>query len=186
MIPVIAALISSLASQGLGMLGNAVLAKGKDVVEKQLGVNIEDSLGTEEGRIKLKQLEIEHEEFLVSAAQKKEEQELEVFKAEVEDRGSARKANAEVAVSAAAPWYQKALLPMMALVIVVGFFGATAALFYLSAIGAKLDDNSRDVLIYAFGILSAGFGSVVAFLFGSSAGSRDNQAALQKIAGGQK
>lgn len=76
MLPIVATLIS----HGLGLLGNAVIAKGKDVIEDKLGINLESALGTEEGRLKLKQLEFDHEEFLIEAAQKKAELDLEAEK----------------------------------------------------------------------------------------------------------
>jgi hypothetical protein len=70
-------IIATLAAEGLGLLANAVMAKGKDVIEKQLGVSIDTSLQSSEGRLKLKQLEFAHEEFLIEAAQKKAELDLE-------------------------------------------------------------------------------------------------------------
>lgn len=76
----LAPLLTSLAEKGLSVLGNAVLAKGKDVIEKQLGVNLEAAVQSEEGLIKLRQLEMEHEEFLINAAQRKSEFELEFEK----------------------------------------------------------------------------------------------------------
>lgn len=56
-------IIQMLASQGLNILANAVTAKGKEVVEKKLGVSLESTPPAE-----LRKLEIEHEEFLVSIA----------------------------------------------------------------------------------------------------------------------
>ena len=76
MLPIVAAL----ASQGLGLLANAVMAKGKDVIEKQLGVSIDTSLNTPTGILELKKLEFAHEEFLIAAAQKKAELDLEAEK----------------------------------------------------------------------------------------------------------
>ena len=69
MIPLILApLLASLAKEGLGMLGQAVLAKGKDAIEEKLGVDLSTSMQTEEGIATLKNLQIKHAEFLVSAA----------------------------------------------------------------------------------------------------------------------
>lgn len=86
MLPIVTALIS----QGLGLLGNAVIAKGKNVIEDKLGVDLESTLGSEEGRLKLKQLEFDHEEFLIEAAQKKAELDLETEKEYLKDVQSAR------------------------------------------------------------------------------------------------
>jgi hypothetical protein len=60
----------------LNLLGNAVLAKGQDVIEEKLGVKLEHAKPEE-----LRRLEIDHEEFLVEAAIRKEELALEAEKA---------------------------------------------------------------------------------------------------------
>lgn len=62
MLPVLAAL----AKWGLPLVASAVASKGKEVVEQKLGINLDNALGTEDGRIKLKQLEYDHEEFLAN------------------------------------------------------------------------------------------------------------------------
>jgi hypothetical protein len=43
MLPILASLLGSLAENGLGLLSSAIQAKGKDVVEKTLGVKIPDN-----------------------------------------------------------------------------------------------------------------------------------------------
>jgi hypothetical protein len=43
MIPIVASLLGSLAENGLGLLSSALQAKGKEVVEKTLGVKIPDN-----------------------------------------------------------------------------------------------------------------------------------------------
>jgi hypothetical protein len=58
MLPIVATLLA----QGFGILGNAVLAKGQEVVEEKLGVKLDKVTPVE-----LRQLEIKHEEWLVDA-----------------------------------------------------------------------------------------------------------------------
>jgi hypothetical protein len=86
MLPIVGALLA----QGLGILGNAVLSKGKAVIEEKLGVDIESSLGTEEGRLSLKQLEVDHEEFLLTTALEDKKLDLRSFELELKDKDSAR------------------------------------------------------------------------------------------------
>lgn len=75
-IPVLLApILSSLFSSGLSLLGNAVLAKGQDVIEEKLGVKLKPNM-TEEELLALKKLEVEHEEFLVEASIKRQELEI--------------------------------------------------------------------------------------------------------------
>lgn len=179
----ISLILAGLLKAGLPLLASAVMSKGAEVIQDKLGVDIKDALGTEEGRLKLKELELQHDEFLRTAASQAEERDLKGFELEVNDRVSARSANAQIATSEAAPWYDKVLLPGMAILTTLGFFGCLGALFYLSAKNIKLDDNSRDILIYAFGALTGGWMTVMNFLFGTSKGGRENQIALAKIAG---
>ena len=60
----IPALIAPLLSQGLSLLGNAVLAKGKDWVEQKTGVKLDQPLSAED-TLKLRQYEMDHEEELL-------------------------------------------------------------------------------------------------------------------------
>ena len=80
MIPIAAALLS----QGMSILGNAVLAQGQEAVERKLGVQLHLTPPEE-----LKKLEAAHEEFLLSLSVKKLERELEgekIVQAAVTDR----------------------------------------------------------------------------------------------------
>ena len=85
MLPIVATLIAN----GLGLVGNAVLAKGKDVIEKKLGIDIESALETDTGKQSLLQLQNDHEEFLVTSA-------LEERRVELADVVSSRDANARM------------------------------------------------------------------------------------------
>ena len=60
MIPIVASLLTTLASNGLGLLSSALQAKGKQVVEDTLGVKISDNPSPEEVS-KLRQLQYDHE-----------------------------------------------------------------------------------------------------------------------------
>jgi hypothetical protein len=75
MIPIVASLLGSLAENGLGLLSSAIQAKGKEVVEKTLGVKIPDN-PTAEDVSKLRQLQYEHEERLLELGIEKAKMEL--------------------------------------------------------------------------------------------------------------
>lgn len=64
MIPIVGALLTTLAESGLGLLSSAIQAKGKEVVENTLGVKIPDN-PTPEDVAKLRQLQYDHEEKLL-------------------------------------------------------------------------------------------------------------------------
>jgi len=94
MLPLLAPLLSTLASNGLSMLAGAIQAKGKEVIEDKLGVQIpeEPSKLTPELLQELQVRTMEHEEFLIDAQIRKAGQEIEAEKAaskQVTERWSA-------------------------------------------------------------------------------------------------
>jgi hypothetical protein len=80
MIPIVASLLGTLAENGLGLLSSALQAKGKEVVEKTLGVKISDNPSPEEVS-KLRQLQFDHEERLLELGIEKAKLEQEELKA---------------------------------------------------------------------------------------------------------
>lgn len=71
-------ILGALAAQGLSLIANAVMAKGKDVIEKQLGVTIPDDPKalTPEKTVELARAQQAHEEFLINAAIRQSEVDL--------------------------------------------------------------------------------------------------------------
>jgi len=80
MIPIVGALLGTLAENGLTLLASAIQAKGKQVVEDKLGVKISDNPSPEEVA-KLRQLQYEHEENLLELGIEKAKLEQEELKA---------------------------------------------------------------------------------------------------------
>ena len=75
MLPLLAPILTTLASSGLSILAGAIQAKGKSVIEDKLGIKIPDNADalTPELLQQLKLKEIEHEEFLIDAQIRKAE-----------------------------------------------------------------------------------------------------------------
>lgn len=81
MVPIVGALLGTLAQSGLTLLSSAIQAKGKEVVEKTLGITIPDN-PTPADVEKLRQLQYDHEERLLELGIEKakiEQQELEAL-----------------------------------------------------------------------------------------------------------
>ena len=123
MIPIVGALLGTLAESGLGLLSSAIQAKGKEVVEKTLGVKIPDN-PTPEDVAKLRQLQYDHEERLLELGSEKARLEQEELKALL-----AAQANEENNVSqrwdadmASDSWLSKNIRPMSLIAIFVGYF----------------------------------------------------------------
>jgi hypothetical protein len=123
MVPIVGALLGTLAESGLNLLSSAIQAKGKEVVEKTLGVKISDNPSPEEVE-KLRQLQYDHEERLLELGIEKaklEQQELEAL--------LAAQANQENNVSerwkadmASDSWLSKNIRPISLIAIFTGYF----------------------------------------------------------------
>ena len=123
MLPIVASLLGSLAENGLGLLSSAIQAKGKEVVEKTLGVKIPDN-PTSEDVSKLRQLQFEHEERLLELGIEKAKMEL----AELDLLAKAAQSDADnvtdrwEADMSSDSWLSKNIRPMSLIAIFLGYF----------------------------------------------------------------
>jgi hypothetical protein len=102
----------------------------------------------------------------------------ETFKTEVEDRSNARNRESTIATSAEAPYINKVILPILAIIVVVLSF----LLFYLFGFSsASIDPNRKDIIIYILGLLSAALLQVLGYYFGSSSGSVQKTDFMEKL-----
>lgn len=118
----LAGVIGELARQGLTLLGNAVLVKGKEVIERETGVKLGADMPPED-LLKLKQFELEHEEELAKLKAEDNRIELEYFQAELGDKQSARDREvnmAKINSDSGQPWYVPSITTVLAFVVVVG------------------------------------------------------------------
>ena len=123
MIPIVGALLGTLAESGLGLLSSAIQAKGKEVVEKTLGVKIPDN-PTPEDVATLRQLQYDHEERLLELGIEKakmELAELQLFAdaAKNEDNNVSNRWDADMASDS---WLSKNIRPMSLIAIFLGYF----------------------------------------------------------------
>lgn len=100
------------------------------------------------------------------------------LQAEMGDLDSARKREMAVATSENAPYLNKIVTPVLALGVLV----ATFILFGLVMFAEGMIDTTRkDIIIYVLGVLSAISTQIVSYYFGSSKGSNDKNAAIDKM-----
>lgn len=169
MIPLILApLLTKLAESGLNLLGNAVLNKGKEFVEEKLGVNLEDSLATEEGKLKLLQLQTDREQDLIDAAINNRRIDYDFYESDARDRASARDMNTRVNESFNASWLSKNIVPILAIIVVIG--GGSMIAFAPEA----------DVRLGVTGIVTL----VLGFYFGSSSSSKTKDNTIENMSQG--
>jgi len=122
-IPIVASLLGSLAENGLTLLSSAIQAKGKEVVEKTLGVKIPDS-PTPEDVSKLRQLQFEHEENLLELGIEKAKLELEEMKvlAAAAQNDADNITDRWEADMSSDSWLSKNIRPMSLIAIFLGYF----------------------------------------------------------------
>lgn len=153
----LAPLLTSLAANGLSTIGAAVMAKGRDVIEEKLGVNLDDAMSTEEGRYKLLQLQNDHEEFLIQSALEEKRIDLDYYKLDQKDRGEAREMNTRINESENASWLSKNIPAILALIVVLG---GGAGIIYSPDADVRLGLTSIVTLVlgYYFGTSSSSRG----------------------------
>lgn len=144
----IPALIAPLLAQGLGLLGNAVLAKGKEWLEEQTGVDLSKPLSPEDVA-KLRQFEMEHEEELMRLR-------IEDKRLDYEDTQSARDMNTRINESASASTLSKNVSAILALIVIVAGYILLAM------------TKEADVRTAVVGLMTL----VLGFYFGSSSTSK--------------
>jgi hypothetical protein len=90
----------------------------------------------------------------------------EQMKAYLADTASAREREVKISTSPEAPFLNKIIVPCLA----IGILGASFTVFGV-LLFVKVDPAHKDILVYVLGVLSAIDTQVVAYYFGSSAGS---------------
>ena len=143
MIPIVASLLGTLASSGLGLLSSAIQAKGKEVVENALGVKISDNPSPEEVS-KLRQLQFDHEERLLELGIMKVQAELEELKvfalaSQNEDNNVTDRWKADMGSDS---WLSKNIRPMSLVAIFVGYF----IFAMMSAFGLNANESYVELL----------------------------------------
>jgi energy-converting hydrogenase Eha subunit A len=172
----LAAIVQPLLANGLGLVANAVLAKGKKVVEDKLGVELKPDMSSEDlARVQIAAME--HEEELMRLRIEEDKLDLAELELRLKDVDSARDRETAIATSDKAPLLNKIVTPILAL----GLLTMTFTLF-----GVVMFDNNpveasrKDILIYVLGVLSAVSTQVVSYYFGSSQGSKDKGEQLKE------
>lgn len=169
----IPAFLLPLVSQGLSLLGNAALAKGKDWVEQKTGVNLDQPL-SQEDVTKLRQFEMDHEEELIRLRLEDKRLDLEEMKVHAANTQGARDMNKE-SMKSEDPVVRR-------FIYFYAIFWSVASAIYIGFI--TFGEIPKDNVRFADTILGFLLGTIVAtiinFFYGSSKGSQDKTAALAK------
>lgn len=169
----IPALLAPLLSQGLSLIGNAVLAKGKDWVEEKTGVKLDQPLSAED-TLKLRQFEMDHQEELLKLRVEEKKLGLEELQAYMADTANARDMQ-KAALQSDDPFVRR-------FIYYYAIFWSALSAAYIGFItfGHIPDTNVRfadTILGFILGTLVA---TIVQFFYGSSKGSQDKTEAMKK------
>jgi len=177
MIPAaLAPLLKPLLASGLSLIGNAVLAKGKDWVEQKTGVELKPDMSADE-IIRLKTAEMEHEEELLKLKLEENKLDLAELEMRLKDVDSARDREVSIATSDKAPLINKIVTPVLALSILLLTFVLFGIVMFDNT---PVESSRKDILIYILGVLSAISTQIVSYYFGSSQGSKEKSDQLRE------
>ena len=173
----LAPILKPLLANGLNLVANAVLAKGKKAIEDKLGVELKPDMSADD-IIRLKTAEMEHEEELLRLRIEEDKLDLAEFELRLKDTDSAREREVQISTSDKAPLLNKIVTPVLALTLL----GMTFFLFGVVMFdNAPVDPSRKDILIYVLGVLSTVATQVISYYFGSSAGSKAKDDMLKGV-----
>jgi len=162
-------IVKPLLANGLGLVANAVLAKGKKVVEDKLGVELKPDMSPED-MAKVQMAQMEHEEELLRLRIEENKLDLAELELRLKDTDSAREREVAIATSDKAPLLNKIVTPVLALFILLLTFVLFGVVMFDNT---PVETSRKDILIYVLGVLSAIATQIVSYYFGSSQGSKD-------------
>jgi hypothetical protein len=172
----IQAILTPLLGNGLNLVANAVMAKGKDYVEKKLGVELKPDMSSED-LAKIQIAQMEHEEELLRLRIEEDKLDLAELELRLKDTDSAREREVQISTSDKAPLLNKIVTPVLALSILLLTFVLFGVVMFDDT---PVEASRKDILIYILGVLSAIASQIVSYYFGSSQSSKDKTDALKE------
>jgi hypothetical protein len=169
-------IVQPLLANGLSLVANAVLAKGKKAVEEKLGVELKPEM-SQEDLAKVQIAAMEHEEELARLRLEEDKLDLAELELRLKDVGSARDREVAIATSDKAPLINKIVTPVLALSILLLTFVLFGVVMFDNT---PVESTRKDILIYVLGVLSAIATQIVSYYFGSSQGSKDKADQLRE------
>jgi hypothetical protein len=169
------AILQPLIGAGLNLIGNAVLAKGKDWVKEKTGVDVDKASLSQEDLLKLQQFEMEHEEELLRLKQEDNKINAELEKAYLADVQNAR--NLQAAALAQYDVFSKRFIYYLAI------FWSMCGAIYIGFItfGTIPQDNIRFADTILGFLLGTIISQILQFFYGSSRSSQNKDETFKTI-----
>jgi hypothetical protein len=171
----IPALLAPLLSQGLSLIGNAVMAKGKDWVEEKTGVKLEEQM-SDKDILTLKQYEMDHQEELLRLRIEESKIDLESFREEVKDRDSARERDVEFIKRGVTN--NRANLMFFLAVVMVG------AMVWIVWKDQNINEYVKGIFTLVLGRFLGYLDNIYSFEFGTTRGSKEKDETIKQLTNG--
>lgn len=173
----IPALIAPLLAQGLSLIGNAVMAKGQEWVEQKTGVKIKPNM-SDEDLLTLRRYEMQHEEELMRLRLEDNKLDLETFREEVKDRGSARDRDIEFIKRGMTN--NRANFMFFLAVVMVG------VLVWIVWKDQSINEYVKGIFTLVLGRFLGYLDNIYSFEFGTTRGSKEKDETIKQLTGGGK
>lgn len=173
----IPALIAPLLAQGLSLIGNAVMAKGQEWVEQKTGVKIKPNM-SDEDLLTLRRYEMQHEEELMRLRIEDNKLDLESFREEVKDRGSARERDVEFIKRGMTN--NRANFMFFLAVVMVG------VLVWIVWKDQSINEYVKGIFTLVLGRFLGYLDNIYSFEFGTTRGSKEKDETIKQLTGGGK
>lgn len=171
----IPALLAPILAQGMNLVANAVLAKGKSWVEEKAGVRLDQPLSTED-MTKLRQFEMEHEEELLRIRLEHNKLDLQALELEVKDRGSARERDA---------WFVRmGRHNFRADIMFVLAVAMISALVYIVWKDNTINEYVKGIVTLVLGRFLGYLDNIYNFEFGTTRNSKSKDETIKNLSGG--
>ncbi len=175
----IPAVIAPLLAHGLNLLGNAALVKGREWIEEKTGVKLEEGRQPTSSELaQLRQWEMEHEEELIRLRIQDNRIGLEYFKAEVQDRDSARGRDVEF-IKRGVKNHRADMMFALAVLMI-------AALVYIVWQDQGINEYVKGIFTLVLGRFLGYLDNIYNFEFGTTRGSKDKDETIKQLTGGPK
>ena len=173
----IPALLAPLLAQGLSLIGNAVMAKGQEWVEQKTGVKIQPNM-SEQDILALRRYEMAHEEELLRLRIEDNKLDLETFREEVKDRGSARDRDIEFIKRGMTN--NRANLMFFLAVVMVG------AMVWIVWKDQSINEYVKGIFTLVLGRFLGYLDNIYSFEFGTTRGSKEKDETIKQLTGSGK
>lgn len=177
MLPVLIPIVAELAKNGLELLGNALLVKGKDYIEEKTGVTLSETMSSDDLR-KLKEFQLMNELEFAKLRQQDDRLTLEFYQAEIKDRETARVRDATF-VSAGTRNHRADIMALLCFVVV-------AWLVWQVWAATDITEFTKGIITLVLGRFLGYMDTIFNFEFGSTRTNKSMVSTIETLSKGPK